>query len=217
MLNLLIGREPDPTLPPVRDFKRNPGFRVNFANLAELRAAMINDDVMIIDLLAIRIAESRKVQEELLANNGMRRSFNVEHFMPIIVAEARKRHPYKKDLPGVIDRVYPFISTKDSAFQSTDLEIIDGIASRLDKAKQAVVFKRDREEGLAPETQRTNIERAVSVAEQRHPDEPVLPEYVGRIYGAMVPAMVAVQQTLFPNTYLLDDWDGTNFMPLLVS
>ena len=214
----LLGREPDPTLAPVRAFFGNPGFDAKYGSLAELRPAMVKDDIIIIESLAKRNKRGRAAEHEYLDiitdtfPNGFRRSFNLSHCLPYVFAEATRRHPYEEGLVSVLEQVYPEIATETSPpVQLYDYPIIDAIGGRLNKAKQATVFKRNRAEGLAPETQRKNIQRAVSIAEATLPDDPQFAEQVERVYAELVPATVAVQQTMFDRTYLLDDWDGIGF------
>lgn len=208
----LVGREPNPTSPPVREFKRYPGFRVVFDNLLQLRAAMVQDDKVIIDSLAKRNARAIAAQREFVALLGMKRSFNIEHFLPGVLEAAKRRHPKEEGLTEVLRAVYPAIALVSFAPQLYDYPIIDAIAARLNKSKQATVFKKDPEEGLAPDTQRANIDRAVTMAEERMPFDADLVAHVQSVYEALVPATVAVQQTMFDRTYRLDDWDGLAFM-----
>jgi len=213
-----IGKEPNPTSPAVRAFFGHPGFRIKYDCLADLRPAMVEDDVVIIESLAKRNDRGRVAEREYLAiqtdtfPNGFRRSFNLSHCLPQVFAAAQRRHPYAEGLLDVLGQVYSEIATPTSPpVQLYDYPIIDAIAARLNKAKQATVFKRDRAEGLAPETQKRNIERAIRIAEVTAPDDPLFAEQVGRVYAKLVPATVAIQQTMFDSTYLLDDWDGTGF------
>lgn len=214
----VLAREPDVTTSPVRAFFRNPGFRIEYGSLAELRPAMVEDDIIIIESLAKRNARARAAQQEYLETktdlfpNGFNRSFNVSHCLPHLFAEARRRHPREEGLIDVLGHAYGEIATPASPpVQLYDFPIIDAIAARLNKAKQATVFKEDRGEGLAPRTQRANIDRAASIAAEMLPDDPEFTEQVRRVYEALVPATVAVQQTMFDRTYLLGDWDGIGF------
>jgi chorismate mutase len=144
----------------------------------------------------------------------MRRSFNVAHWLSFIFEEAQRRHPREEGLLDVLGQVYPFISTPASKSQLYDYPIIDAIAARVNKVKQAVVFKADRAEGLAPHRQKENIAKAIALAEQRLPGDTEFAAQVERVYQALVPASVAVQQTMFDRTYLIDDWDGLGFRGL---
>ena len=214
----VLAREPDVTTPAVRTFFRNPGFRIEYGSLAELRPAMVEDDIVIIESLAKRNARARAAQQEYLeiktdmVPNGFSRSFNLSHCLPYLFAEARRRHPHEEGLVDVLGQAYSEIATP--AFppvQLYDYPIIDAIAARLNKAKQATVFKEDRAEGLAPKTQKANIQRASDIAAEMLPDDPQFVEQVRRVYEALVPATVAVQQSMFNRTYLLSDWDGIGF------
>lgn len=211
MVVALIGREPNPTIPPVRAFKRNPGFRITFDKLADLRSAMVEDDKAIIDSLALLNAQSRAEQASRVARKGTKRSYNIGHYVPKFLDYAKARHPREVGLTAVLTEVLPHFLTLDTVFQfdlDPDLSI-DAIARRLNKAKQATIFKADKSEGLAPATQAINIARAVSLAEQRHPEDLALPAHVDRVYSVLVPATVAIQQTMFDMTYRLDDWDAS--------
>lgn len=209
MSEAIVGKEPDPTQGPVRAFRGNPGFRIMFGSLIELRPAMVKDDVVIVDSLASRKARDEAIRLEFAASgvdpwpDGLART-RVHDI-------ADRRHPYEEGLHGILELVYPEIAGSTSLVQLYDYPIVSAIAARLNKAKQATVFKRDREEGLAPQTQRTNIERAVALADTRYPDDPEFAEQVRSIYEVLVPATVAVQQTMFDRTYLLDDWDAVGF------
>lgn len=218
MRNVTAGREPDSTSPEVRAFFRNPGFRIEYGCLDELRPAMVQDDSVIIDSLAKRRARDQAAQQEYLSiktetfPNGFRRSFNLAFWLPDLYEVAEARHPREEGLIGVLEQVYPEIATATSPpVQLYDYLIIDAIAARLNKAKQATVFKYDRAEGLAPKRQATNIQTAVAIAETVLPDNQPFADHVQRVYEALVPATVAVQQTMFDRTYRLDDWDGTGF------
>lgn len=218
MSELIVRGEPNPGLPPVRAFRGYPGFDVKFRTLSTLRAAMVEDDIVIVESLAKRNARGRAAEQEYLAlrtetfPDGFRRSFNLAHCMPDVFAQAQKRHPYEEGLVTVLEQVYPEIATPTSPpVQLYDFPIIDAIAARLNKAKQATVFKADRAEGLAPLTQAANIQRAVDMASLLLPDDPEFANQVERLYGKLVSATVAVQQTMFDRTYRLDDWDGVGF------
>jgi len=205
----LLGREPNPTTAPVREFKTYPGFSVVYNNLVELRAAMVEDDKVIIGSLAKRNARVLTAQEEFVAMLGMRRSYNIRHFLPGVLLEAERRHPREEGLASVLTQVYPHIAHTSFAPQLYDFPIIDAIARRLNKSKQATVFKLDREEGLAPATQRANIARAVTLADDILPDDSAFAAHVQQVYEVLVPATVAMQQTMFDRTYRLDDWDAS--------
>ncbi len=211
MSEVFTGREPDPTLDAVRAFRSYPGFDVRFASLEELRPAMVQNDIQIIDALANRrrrgaaaAAEASEAESEIAWSDSV---LAINAVLEISDA----RYPDAHGLKGLLSQVYPEISAEYPLVQLYDYPIVDGIASRLNKALQATVFKRDRAEGLAPQTQIANQERAVSMAQERHPSDPGLSEQVGDIYAILVPATVAVQQEMFDRTYLLDDWDGVGF------
>lgn len=217
-MSVSYGKEPDVTSPAVRAFYGNPGFRIKYENLTELRLAMVEDDIVIIESLAKRNQRAWAAQQEYLDlktdtfPNGFSRSFNLSHCLPHLFAEALRRHPYEEGLVNVLGQAYSEIATPTSPpVQLYDFPIIDAIAARLNKAKQATVFKKDRAEGLAPKTQQANIQRAISIAEGIVPDDPLFAEQVERVYSALVPATVAIQQTMLDRTYLLDDWDGIGF------
>ncbi len=216
MSEAILGTEPNVGIPPVRAFRKRPGFSINFDTLSPLRAAMIEDDIVIVESLAKRNARDRAAQQEYLSlrteafPEGFLRRFNLAHCMPYLFAEAERRHPREEGLTSVLEQVYPEIATTTSPpVQLYDYPIIDAIAARLNKAKQATVFKADRAEGLAPLTQAANIQRAVDMASLLLPDDPEFASQVGRVYGKLVPATVAVQQTMFDRTYRLDDWDAS--------
>ncbi len=216
MSETILGTEPNVDIPPVRAFRKRPGFSINFGTLSPLRAAMIEDDIIIVESLAKRNARGRAADQEYLSlrtdtfPDGFRRHFNLAHCMPYLFAEAERRHPREEGLIGVLEQVYPEIATPTSPpVQLYDYPIIDAIAARLNKAKQATVFKADRAEGLAPLTQAANIQRAVDMASLMQHDDPEFASQVERLYGKLVPATVAVQQTMFDRTYRLDDWDAS--------
>ncbi len=215
MSALLLGREPSPTRSAVRAFFGNPGMRIKYDCLQELRPAMVEDDKSILSALAKRNARDIAIRGELTAAD-----VQLEPSFLAIAAVHRiadERHPYEAGLHDLLDAVYPVITGNDSSIQLYDYPIVSGIAARLNKSKQAIVFKVDRAEGLAPQTQASNIRRAVSIAESILPGNQVFVDQVERMYQILVPATVAIQQTMFDRTYLLGDWDGIGFTGLDLS
>ena len=203
------GREPDPTQSEVRAFFKYPGFRIEYGCLRELRPAMVEDDKSILAALAKRNARDLIIQEEL-TDAGVQLDASVLA-RAAVHRIADQRHPYEEGLRGVLDVAYREIAGVDSSIQLYDYPIVSTIAARLNKAKQATVFKLDRAEGLAPQTQETNIQRAVGIAETILPGDQAFADQAERVYRALVPATVAIQQSMFNRTYLLDDWDGIGF------
>lgn len=202
----VIGKEPDIYKPAVRAFYKNPGFRVEFETLAELRPAMVLDDIKIIDALANRQRRDALIRQELEAAG-------VEPIpaLDTVLKEVARRYPYEFGLVELLQAVYPTIADETSQFQLYDLVLIEAVAARLNKAKQATVFKEDREEGLAPKRQAANKANAVAMAQLRYPDDLDLEDSVRDFYAVLVPATVAIQQQMFDKTYLLGDWDGIGF------
>ena len=202
----VIGKEPDIYKPAVRAFYKNPGFRVEFETLAELRPAMVLDDIKIIDALANRQRRDALIRQELEAAG-------VEPIpaLDTVLKEVARRYPYEFGLVELLQAVYPTIADETSQFQLYDLVLIEAVAARLNKAKQATVFKEDREEGLAPTRQAATKANAVAMAQLRYPDDLDLEDSVRDFYAVLVPATVAIQQQMFDKTYLLGDWDGIGF------
>jgi hypothetical protein len=212
MISNSIGTEPNPQSPPVREFFRNPGFRIEYANLEELRPAMVEDDKIIISSLVKRNERDLAICVELASSNFQPDESNLAIFAVHRIAD--ERHPYEHGLHQVLERVYTEIAGDMSLIQLYDYPIVSAIAARLNKSKQATVFKRDRAEGLAPQTQATNIQRAVTIAETIITGDQLFADQVRNVYEALVPATVAIQQTMFDKTYLIDDWDGLGFRGL---
>lgn len=173
---------------------------------------MVDNDRSILAALAKRNARDLIIQEEL-ADAGLQldASFLARAAVHRI---ADMRHPYEEGLDDLLDAVYHEIAGVDSSVQLYDYPIVSGIAARLNKAKQATVFKLDRAEGIAPQTQETNIQRAVDIAGTILPSDQAFADQAERVYRALVPATVAIQQSMFDRTYLLADWDGIGFAGL---
>jgi len=90
-----------------------------------------------------------------------------------------------------------------------DIDVIDAVASRLRKTREAVLFKANPAEGIAPQQQIKNLERVTRLAAEFHPDlVDTLPDLIGHLYEIVIPTMVADQQTMFPRTRLIDGQDN---------
>ena len=208
----IIGREPGPFDPPKRAFfDARP---IPYANLTEIRAAMIEDDKRLIERLGARVMEDHWLEPV----TDLSRS---AHSQVGQLAElARPRHA---GFPELVVAVYGVLATETSPLiNEIDAEVIRIIADRTEKAMLATAFKLDKGEGIAPDQQVKNQTRAREIAESEECSIPEgygdFPGLVYDIYGVLVPGTAnRLQQAMFAETYLLaphysgdaagDDWD----------
>ena len=195
-------REPSPTDPQRREFLDRR--RVPYGNLQQIRDAMVRDDIRLIDGIANRRRrDALAVAERAAVGVTVDASDYARHRVADIVEQ---RYPQERGLLGLVEVVYVQITPEDSVIQLYDYPIVDALAARLQKAKFATAFKWDKGEGIAPAQQARNIERAVSLATERHPEDPGLQPVVGDAYRALVPHTVAIQQEEFALTQIIPDY-----------
>jgi hypothetical protein len=166
---------------------------------------MVGDDLAIIDNIANRRRRDALIVEELATLGATVRPEDTAR--RVVPEELQRRYRFTrglKDLTELVEAVYVELAPEASSFQLYDMPIMDAIASRLGKVRFATLFKKTKSEGIAPAQQELNIARAVELAQARHPEDEGLPEVVGRVYGVLVPASVAIQQSEFANTMITD-------------
>ncbi len=195
-------REPNPTDPQRREFLDRR--RMPYGNLLQIRAAMVRDDIRLIDGIANRRRRDALIVAEF-AELGARIDEN-SYARNRVADIVEKRYPQERGLLGLVEVVYLQIAPEESAIQLYDFAVVDALAARLQKAKLATAFKWDKGEGIAPATQARNIERAIGLATERHPEDPGLPAIVGDAYTALMPHTVAIQQEEFELTRIIPDY-----------
>ncbi len=156
---LITGKEPNPTAGPVREFKFGP--RCPYTNLQEIRDAMVEDDLTIIDNIANRRRRDALIVEELASYGAAVRPEDTAR--RVVPKELKRRYAFTrglKGLEGLVEAVYVELAPESSSFQLYDIPIMHAIASRLEKVKFATLFKKTKAEGIAPAQQALNIARA---------------------------------------------------------
>jgi len=202
MSERIIGLEPANTLgSPVREYL--DGRDAAFSSLLEIRDAMRLDDILIIGGIAGR----RQKKIPLLGANADHK-FSTSGSLTAQAADlARYLFPDQPDLPDLIAVVYREIASASSVLDLADVDIIRAISARVNKAKQATLFKWNKEEGIAPGQQAKNRAKAVEVARTEYPDDTELPDIIDRVYKGLVRGTVALQQDEFARTrHLPEIW-----------
>jgi hypothetical protein len=208
----VFGKEPEHLASPKRSFF--DGRAIPYANLAKIRAAMVEDDMRLIDILGSRVMEDHWLEPVV----DLSQSAHAQ-----VGQLAQIARPGHIRFPKLVEDIYGVLAPEASPLiDEIDAGVIRVIADRTEKAMLATAFKLDKGEGIAPEQQAKNQARAKEIAESEDFSIPDaygdFPGLVYDIYGVLVPGTANVlQQAMFAETYLLaphyagdaggDDWD----------
>jgi hypothetical protein len=132
--------ETDPLAPPKRAFFDNRA--VPYQNLAEIRAAMVEDDMRLIGLIGSRMMQDFEVDPVNDPTQSARNRVGQ------LAMQARPRH---QGFPEMMTAVYDVLASETSPLIDViDPAIVGTIAARTHKAMLATVFKLDRANGPDP-------------------------------------------------------------------